>query len=77
MSVLATSFINRPCAAAGLTSYRLRGPFGWVMIGARDNGDAMREAARSTLKPRREDLEVWNGDRYVAAPTDHTEKVAL
>lgn len=58
---------ERPCAAHGLTSYRLRGPYGWVMIGATDHDDAMREAARSTDAPRREALEVWNGSAYVPA----------
>ncbi len=58
---------DRPLAAKGLTSYRLRGPYGYIMIGARDHEDAMREAARSTRKPDRAALEVWNGDRYVKA----------
>lgn len=57
-----------PLAAAGLTSYRYRGRYGWVMIGARDNADALREAKRSidgqALLGK---LEVWNGERYVPA----------
>lgn len=56
-----------PCAADGLTSYRLKGPYGWIMIGARDHEDAMREAARSTESPRRDALEVWDGTAYVSA----------
>ncbi|QMI49907.1 hypothetical protein [Burkholderia sp. MBR-1] len=55
---------ERPCADFGLTSYRLRGPFGWIMIGARDHEDAMLEAARSTPAPRREALQIWNGTQY-------------
>lgn len=60
---------DRPLAAAGLTSYRCRGRYGWIMIGATDTADAMREAARSTPEPRREDLEVWDAalGRYVPA----------
>jgi hypothetical protein len=58
---------DRPLAARGLTSYRLRGPYGYIMIGARDHEEAMREAARSTRDPKRADLEVWNGDRYIKA----------
>lgn len=58
---------DRPMAAPGLTSYRLRGPYGWIMIGATDHDGAMREAARSTRAPRREALEVWDGTRYVPA----------
>jgi hypothetical protein len=27
-------FYERPCAAAGLISYRYRGRYGWIMIGA-------------------------------------------
>ena len=57
----------RPMAAPGLTSYRCRTRYGWAMIGARDHADAMREARRSTPDPRPEDLEVWDGSRYVPA----------
>ena len=56
---------DRPLAGRGLTSYRLRGRYGYIMIGARDHEDAMREAARSTPNPDRNALEIWNGDRYV------------
>ena len=56
-----------PRAPAPLTSYRLRGPYGWIMIGAACHADAMREAARSTRDPRPENLEVWNGTHYVSA----------
>lgn len=60
-------FWHRPCAAPGLTSYRIRGRYGWIMIGATDHADAMREAARSTDNPKRELLEVWDGSWYVKA----------
>jgi hypothetical protein len=53
---------ERPCAAPGLLSYRARGRFGWIMIGARDDADAMREALRSTDKVHT--LEKWDGTRY-------------
>lgn len=59
------SVCDRPLAAAGLTSYRCKGPFGWIMIGAVDVDAAMREAKRSRRAARREDLQVWNGERYV------------
>lgn len=39
---------NRPCAAHGLNSYRYGGPYGWIMIGATDDADALREAARDS-----------------------------
>ena len=57
---------ERPLAAKGLTSYRYAGRYGPIMIGAKDNADAIREAGRSTddaIDPAR--LEVWDGQRYV------------
>jgi hypothetical protein len=56
-----------PLAAHGLSSYRLKGLYGWIMIGARDHDDAMREARRSTDTPNRANLQIWNGERYVDA----------
>jgi len=58
---------DKPLAIAGLISYRLRGPYGWIMIGAHDIADAMREAARSTPDPQRDALQAWDGTRYVDA----------
>lgn len=62
-------FTNRPCAAHGLTSYRLKGAFGWIMIGATGEADAMSEAARSTNTPDRSALEIWDShsQSYVKA----------
>lgn len=58
-------FTTRPCAAAGLISYRYRGPYGWIMIGAKDDADALREARRSTSAPiTPANLEVWDGAAY-------------
>lgn len=53
---------DRPLAAPGLTSYRARGPYGWIMIGATNQADAMREARRSTDAPT--DLQIYDGDTY-------------
>lgn len=56
---------NKPCAAHGLTSYRYRGRYGWIMIGARNDADALREATRSssiTIDP--SNLQRWNGAAY-------------
>jgi hypothetical protein len=67
-SAHATALHDRPMAARGLTSYRIPDRYGgYVMIGAKDHKDAMREARRSTPKPKREELEVWNGEKYVKA----------
>jgi hypothetical protein len=56
---------DRPCAAPGLISYRARSRYGWIMIGALNDADAMNEARRSTPAPT--DLQVWDGAscRYV------------
>ena len=55
---------NRPCAAVGLTSYRYRGRYGFIMIGAHNTQDALKEAARSTDSVDISKLEVWNGQSY-------------
>ena len=57
---------NKPLAAPGLTSYRCRGRYGWIMIGAKDTVDAMREALRSSKDASRDTLQAWNGAEYVA-----------
>ena len=54
------SMQDRPLADKGLKSYRLKGRYGHIMIGAKDHDDAMREAARSTDDPKRENLEEWD-----------------
>ena len=56
---------DRPYAAKGTTSYRCSTPYGWVMIGAKDHDDAMKEARRSSNFSKRENLEVWDGSRYI------------
>jgi hypothetical protein len=56
---------EKPLAAPGLISYRYRGDYGYVMIGARDISDALYEAMRSTGKTSAlSRLEVWNGNKY-------------
>lgn len=60
-----TATHDKPLAVEGLTSFRCKSPFGWVMIGATDPDDAMRQAKLSTEKPRRQDLEIWDGTIYV------------
>jgi hypothetical protein len=56
---------DRPLAAEGLTSYRCRGRFGWIMIGAKNDDEAFREAQRSSESAARETLQRWDGERYV------------
>ena len=56
---------NLPMAAPGLLSYRYRGAYGWVMIGATDDADALREAQRSTPAPVTAGrLQRWTGTEY-------------
>lgn len=55
---------DQAMAAEGLTSYRCKSRFGWIMIGATDNDDAWRQALRSSRSARLEDLEKWNGTAY-------------
>lgn len=62
-----TATHDKPLAVEGLASYRCKGPFGWIMIGARDHEDAMVQAARSTDAPDRDGLQVWDGGQYVDA----------
>ena len=56
---------DRPLSCPPNQSYRLKGAFGWIMIGASDAEDAYRQALRSSPSARREDLQVWDGARYV------------
>lgn len=60
---------EKPLAAAGLTSYRAKGLYGWIMIGARDDADALREAKRSYVGARYDDLEIYREGRYVPIDT--------
>jgi hypothetical protein len=60
------SFTEKPCASAGLVSYRYRGQYGWIMIGAKDHADAMHEAERSTDNVSWKNLQVWDGLQYVS-----------
>lgn len=57
---------DRPLACPPNQSYRLKGAFGWIMIGAMNDQDAMREARRSTDHPLLEDLQRWDGTQYVS-----------
>lgn len=58
--------MNTSCAAHGLISYRYRGAYGWIMIGATDHADAIKEAARSMRRatPTLDNLQIWKGAKY-------------
>jgi hypothetical protein len=56
---------DKPMASKGLISYRYRGRYGWIMIGAKDDNDALREAQRSTSdKVTTDNLQIWKGNQY-------------
>lgn len=44
------SLHDLPLASDGFLSYRYAGRYGWVMIGALNDQDALREAGRSGIK---------------------------
>jgi hypothetical protein len=57
---------DKPMASEGLISYRYKGRYGWIMIGAKTDTEALSEAQRSTddkVTPDR--LERHNGQRFV------------
>ena len=57
-----------PLANYGYLSYRYRGRYGWVMIGAKNDADALIEAQRSCESTvSSENLEVWSTElkKYV------------
>ena len=60
---------DKPCAVEGFISYRYPcyGGLRYVMIGAKDDNDALREANRSLTKKDAtiEFLQVWDGNKYV------------
>ena len=63
-----TPLHDRPLASPRLTSYRYRGRYGWIMIGALGPAEALRQAQRSFsdphAQPQAENLEIWDGTRY-------------
>lgn len=60
---------NKPLAAPGLMSYRYKSTRGWIMIGAKDDHDALREAQRSLsfgVLATPQNLERWDGNQYIS-----------
>lgn len=61
-----THFSDKPMAAEGLISYRYQSQYGWCMIGATDDDDALVQASRSCGLPVVfAKLQIWNGSKYV------------
>jgi len=65
---MCNNLTSQPLAASGYISYRYRGEYGYVMIGAKDSADALRESLRSTRSGGDiARLEIWNSTHYVPA----------
>ena len=64
---------DKPLAAEGLTSYRYKSRYGYIMIGATSNDDALNEANRSLSvgKSTVDGLEIWDGEKYVFVKSLH------
>ena len=62
---------DRPCADHGWTSFRYKSRWGFIMIGAKDTEDALREARRSITDPATivtvNNLDIWDAEaaRYL------------
>lgn len=68
---------GKPLAAPGLRSYRCKGQFGWIMIGAVDDADALSEARRSDPHATQERLQRWNGTAYVPCSSSQVVEPAI
>jgi len=55
---------NKPLVAPPYTSYRCRGRYGWIMIGAMSTAEAWQEAQRSSLAEYLSSLQIWDGNEY-------------
>ena len=54
---------NKPLAVSPFISYRYKGRYGWIMIGAMNDSEALREAERSFSNggyAERRYLQKWN-----------------
>jgi hypothetical protein len=61
---------NRPMAAAGLTSYRCKSAYsGFIMIGAKDDADALTQARRSRDSAQAAEIEIWDAAAGTYVPT--------
>lgn len=61
------SLVDRPLAVESLKSYRYKGRYGYCMIGATDNANALVQAQRSCdYEVIADRLEVWDGTRYTS-----------
>lgn len=55
---------DRPLAAAPFHSYRAIGRYGWIMIGANDDDDALKHANFSSETPlTKTELQKWCNER--------------
>lgn len=63
-------FWNRPCASKGWISYRYPSAHSWIMIGAKDHDEALREAQRSMWigTATMDRLEIWSEPEQAYVP---------
>lgn len=67
-----TPYWDKPCANRDLVSYRYKGRYGYITIGAENNAHALKEAQRSTTDLCIfERLEKWNGKEYRPVAEDY------
>jgi hypothetical protein len=71
---------ERPVAAKGYTSYRYKGDYGYIMIGAHSIAGALSEAKRSISSPKSRDkvsvawLDVWDDAQRKYVPALYADK---
>jgi cobalamin biosynthesis Co2+ chelatase CbiK len=69
---------ERPSAAPGKTAYRYRYGFGWIMVDAKDQDDALKKVGVATCDedyvPNLKHLEIWNGTEYEKIVTETEEE---
>ena len=63
---------DKQLAEAGLLSFRYKGRYGWIMIGAKSTVGALVEAQRSLNDGIAiiSNLQEWNGEEYVQSVYD-------
>ena len=61
-----TSLYDKPLASNPFDSYRYRGRYGYIAIGALSILEAISEAKRSTDNVDIRNLEKWNGSEWVS-----------
>lgn len=65
VQIAAVNFTDKPMASAPWKSYRYKGRYGFIMIGAMNDQEALSEAQRSESEANDiKRLQRWNGSEY-------------